>query len=212
MSILSIQRPRDAVVQILQVELTPFGQVPQHAVHGLGLVELVLARGHIFRAYATFTQINVPLIAIDTKNHGHLIPSHTDKFVDGTDATTTQFRKKDETLDVVVFEEGHVGAHVGNGSDIDHDETFDFRIFGLVETTVEVFFVFREVEAEGAVGIVEGCGGGVCDNFFAHFLLILLRLDVKDCVARRDESALGYCLFDVLCLLLASLPLSYCQC
>ena len=53
-----------------------------------------------------------------------------------------------ESLDVVVLQQGDAGAHVGDGPDVDHDETFDFGIFGVIESAVEIALVVAQIDAK----------------------------------------------------------------
>ena len=75
--------------------------------------------------------------------------------MDTSNAPPAQFTQKNQSLDVVVFQQTNVRTHVGDVPYVDHDEGFEFGEFVFVEPALEVFVVFFEVEAEGP--FVEEC-------------------------------------------------------
>ena len=77
------------------------------------------------------------LILVATQHDDDLVPADTDELVDRTNTTARELRQQDHALDVVVLEQRHIGAHLGDAAHVHHDEIIDLRVLLLVVPTLE---------------------------------------------------------------------------
>ena len=54
------------------------------------------------------------LFFVDPENHDDLIPPYPDELLDRSDTSARQFAQKNHPINVVVFQQFHIGAHLGN--------------------------------------------------------------------------------------------------
>mmetsp|Transcript_5719 Transcript_5719/g.12069 ORF Transcript_5719/g.12069 Transcript_5719/m.12069 type:complete len:201 (-) Transcript_5719:432-1034(-) len=120
-SVLFVEGPSHLFVQLVEVEPPGVGQVAEDRVDPLGFVVAVFALGNVLGAHPTFGEVDVAFFFVDAEDHDHFVSVHAEELVDGTDATSGEFRKEDHALYVVVFEEGDVGSHLGDVPDVHHD-------------------------------------------------------------------------------------------
>ena len=74
------------------------------------------------------------LILVDPHDDDGLCLADPDEFVDGADAPPRQLREQDHALDVVVLEQTHVGAHLGDLTHRHHHHVVDLRKFLRVKS------------------------------------------------------------------------------
>ena len=63
------------------------------------------------------------------------VPADSDEFVDGADTSPRQLAQQDHALDVVILEQVHVGAHLGDRGHSHHDNVLALGETVLVEST-----------------------------------------------------------------------------
>ena len=98
--------------------------------------------------------------------------SDTDELVDRTDTTSGQFGEKDHALNVVVFQQMDVGAHVGDRPHVDHDHVLHFRELLLVEPTRESHLgESRKTIKKSKTGKSKNAGHKIFQFSSASFLL-----------------------------------------
>ena len=78
------------------------------------------------------------LLLINPQNHNNLVPIHPDELVDAPDPPPAELGEEDHALLVVVLEQVHVGAHLGDGTDLHHDDVVDLGKLVLVHAAVDV--------------------------------------------------------------------------
>lgn len=54
------------------------------------------------------------LLLVDTQHNDDLVASDTDKLLDGSNTSSRKFGEQDHAVDVVVFKQLHVRAHLGD--------------------------------------------------------------------------------------------------
>jgi hypothetical protein len=131
---LPVQGPGDLLVEVLQGGLGRLSDVAHDRVHGLALVVALLALNDVLRGDTTLRQINITykttsqppdqflvlergplaLLLVDTEHNDDLVASNTDELLDGTDTSARKFGEQNHAVNVVVFKQLHVGAHLGD--------------------------------------------------------------------------------------------------
>lgn len=66
-------------------------------------------------------------LLVDTNDHYRFCFTNTNEFVDRTNTSSRQFRQENHALNTVVFQEVDVGAHFGDGTNVDHNHIFDLH-------------------------------------------------------------------------------------
>ena len=88
---------------------------------------------NIFCGNASLGQIDVALFLINTQYHHHFISIYANQLVDTSDPPPTQLTQQDHALDVVIFQQGHVGSHLRDVPHINHHQRFQLRKGLLIE-------------------------------------------------------------------------------
>ena len=52
------------------------------------------------------------LLLVHTQHNDDLVSPHSDEFLNRSDTSSGQFAEQDKTVDVVIFKQLHVGAHL----------------------------------------------------------------------------------------------------
>jgi hypothetical protein len=100
-SVFLVQRPADALVDLLDGCLGLLGDVSHNAVYHLRLVVPLLTLDNVLGRHTTLGQINVAFVLVYTKNDNNLIATDTDELLDGTDTSSGKFGEQDHAVDVV---------------------------------------------------------------------------------------------------------------
>jgi hypothetical protein len=58
--------------------------------------------------------VTLTLLLVYTEHDHHLIATNADKLLDTTDTSSREFGEEDHSIDIIVFEELHIGAHLGD--------------------------------------------------------------------------------------------------
>lgn len=101
--------------------------------HGLALVVTLLALEDILGGDTTLRQIDITcrtmsqpsdlyvleqgllaLLLVDTEHNDDLVTSDTDELLNGTNTSARKFGEQNHAVNVVVFKQLHVGAHLGD--------------------------------------------------------------------------------------------------
>ena len=72
------------------------------------------------------------LVLVHPHDDHDLVSSYPNKLRHGSDTSPRQLRQQNHALDVVVLQQPDVGAHVGNGPHIDHDDLVNLGVLVLV--------------------------------------------------------------------------------
>ena len=155
MAVLAVQRPSDALVERLEVDPEGLGNVAHDRVDELGLVVPVLAGVRLLLGDPALGEVDVALVAVDAEHDGGLLAADLDEGGDGADAAAGELREEDHALDVVVLEEGDVGAHVGDVLHLDHHRRVHLREPRLVHPALEV----RHRGRASVAGVGDGGAG-----------------------------------------------------
>jgi hypothetical protein len=102
-SVLLVERPADALVDLLDGDLGLLGDVAHDAVHHLRLVVPFLALNDILRRHTTLRQIDVALVLVYTEHDDDFVASDTDELLDGTNTPSGEFGKQNHAVDVVLI-------------------------------------------------------------------------------------------------------------
>lgn len=90
------------------------------------------------------------LLLVHSDDDHALVATDADEFVDGADSPTRQLAEEDHALDVVVLQQADVGAHLGDGPDVHHDDVIHLWEPVLVEATVESRHCWEREEGRDA--------------------------------------------------------------
>jgi len=137
-AVLAVQRPADVNVEVLEIEAHGLGDVAHDGVDELGLVEAILAGLDIFFCDAALGEVDVALVAVDAEDHDGFLAADLEERGDGADAAARELGEEKHAFDVVVLEEGNVGAHVHDVLHLDHHRHVHLGILGLVHAALEV--------------------------------------------------------------------------
>jgi len=137
-AVLAVERPANALVEGLEVDLERLGDVAHDGVHELGFVVPVLAGLRLLLGDTALGEIDVPLVTVDTEHDGGLLAADLDEGGDGADAAAGELGEEDHALDVVVLEQGDVRAHVGDVLHLDHHGRVHLGEPRLVHPALEV--------------------------------------------------------------------------
>lgn len=92
------------------------------------------------------------LLLVHSDDDHAFVATDADEFVDGADSPTRQLAEEDHALDVVVLQQADVGAHLGDGPDVHHDDVIHLWEPVLVEATVESRHCWKTEEGRDASG------------------------------------------------------------
>lgn len=127
----------------LKVNPEGLGHMAHDGVNELALVVPLLAGLNIFLRHPALAEIDVALLLVDPEDHDGLDAADLDEAADGPDPAARELGEEDHALDVVVLEQGNVGAHVGDGLDLYHHRHVHLRVLGLVHAALKVRGVSR---------------------------------------------------------------------
>lgn len=132
MAIFAVQWPADCLIQSLKRGLGLLRNVAHDRVDGLALVIPLLALDDILRRHSSLRKIDIAwgrrqsgrrfshavarltLLLVDTQNHDDLIATNTDELLDTSNTSSRQFGEEDHSVNIVVFQQLHICAHLGN--------------------------------------------------------------------------------------------------
>lgn len=134
-AVFPVQGPGDQLVEGLERGLSSLCDVAHDGVHRLALVVPFLALDHILGGNTTLGKIDVTyaepmsqslgvplssywccrtLLLIDTEDDDNLVSPDANQLLNTTDTSPRQFGKQDHSVNVVVLEQLHVCAHLGD--------------------------------------------------------------------------------------------------
>jgi hypothetical protein len=166
-AVLAVERPANALVERLEVDLEGLGDVAHDGVHELGLVVPILAGVRLLLGDTALGEVDVPLVAVHTEHDGGLLAADLDERGDGANAAAGKLGEEDHALDIVVLEQGDVRAHVGDVLHLDHHGRVHLGEPRLVHPALEVrHLCWREGWVSPELGSENGGGGSrVCLGF-----------------------------------------------
>lgn len=128
-----VEWPSDPLVKLLEWDLSGLGDVAHNRVNRLALVVSLFTLDNIFGGDTTLRQIDVScinresaiwtsnelninhtLLLVDTQNNNNLVAANTDQLLNTANTSSRKFGKQNHAVDVVVFQQLDVGAHLGD--------------------------------------------------------------------------------------------------
>lgn len=121
----------------------------------LALIVPLLTPLNILLGNPPLAEIDVSLLLVDTKDHDGLDAADLDEAADAANTAPRELGEEDHALDVVVLEEGHVRAHVGDVLHLYHYRRVHLRVLGFVHAALEVGGVRRHGQGIGRSRVLE---------------------------------------------------------